>query len=717
MIFGGLVIAGCIYVFSKDKHRKQQEKIKELAQKLEISPSRHTIEDYSMKQQIADILSPFIRDNNGKNQPFQQIEKKKEEKEIEQKLRISTAMLGLAIAGLFFSPLQVIAFGGIFWISLPLYKASYQSLVKERKVDTIVVETIALTGILATGYLVLCAIGEISYYASLKLLLKTENRSVNKLVDLYKEQPKFVWLVKGDIEIKIPFEQLQKGNVISINAGEMIPIDGHVVHGHALIDEQALTGESQPAEKEIGMSCFASTLILEGRIHIKVEKTGEETTAAQIGVILEKTIDFKDLMVSKGKGTGDKAALPLLGLSAAVVPFGGLEVGAAIINTSFGFILELVSPIMVLNFLTIASEEGILIKDGRSLELLSKVDAVVFDKTGTLTTSRPHIGKIHTLNEYSEHELLIYAAAAEYRQTHPIALAILEEAKNRQLDLPVNEDTKYEIGYGVKVLLNHKVVQVGSPKFMKMEGIDIPNAIITRVEEAQQKGYSFVYVAIDQQLQGVIELRPTIRPEAKAIIQELQAKNKTCYIISGDNEQPTRYLAEQLGIQHYFSEVLPKDKADFIGNLQKQNKTVCFIGDGINDAIALKKADVSISIQGASSIAMDTAQIILLSENLKQIPFLFTLGQQFDQHMDINLKTAIIPTLIAIGGILFLPFGMTIAVAANSLSFILGIGNAIHPMVTYQYAKKELLKPENGKIKLLETSEEQKKNNLDESKL
>lgn len=698
MIISGIIIAGCVYVFGQEQKEKQEKKARQLAEKLTPALSAED-EDLSLKQQVKEILSPFVDDSRVQQiQELAKTEQSEEEKEIEKNLSFSAATVGISLVSLVFPPARILAFAGLLWTSRLIYKASYDSLTKERKVTADTMDAVAMTGILATGHYILGSFGALVYLASKKLLLKTEDRSTRKLLNLYGEQPKFVWIVVDEVEIEIPFERLEKGNVVSINAGEMIPIDGQVVKGYALIDQQALTGEAQPAEKKAGDTCFAATIVLEGRLHIRVEKAGRDTVAAQIGQILQGTIDFKEVMTSKGQEVADQSALPMLALSVLSVPFLGLIGGAAIANASFGYILRLVSPMMVLNFLTIASQEGILVKDGRSLERLSKIDTVIFDKTGTLTLPQPHIKKIHVINGLSENELLTYAAAAEYRQTHPVALAILEEAKERRLSLPEIDDAKYEIGYGIKVAIGDKKVLVGSARFMKGEGIGLPSATQSLTEEAHKNGYSLIHVAINGQLEGTIELHPSIRPEAQEIIRELQASNKTCYIISGDHEQPTRYLAGQLGIDHYFAEVLPEDKAGLVAHLQQQGKTVCFIGDGINDSIALKKADVSVSLRGASTIATDTAQIVLMNESLSQLPLLFNLGEQFSGHMKTNLRSSIWPAVFIVGGVFFLHFGMLTALIANQASLVVGVGNAIHPMVTYQQAKKRRQEQANRKM-------------------
>lgn len=691
MIFESIILGGAIYSFIQERREKQDKKSSKLAKRI----TNVSAENLSIKDQIIEILTPLKGDLNDKQVgEFSDIKKNKEEQETEKSIKISAVALGFAIAGYtIFTPLLFLSLGTMVFAARGMFQAAYQSFVKEKKIDANVLEFVVTTGILVTGHLIMASIGFLGFYISQKILLKTEDRSADKLVDLFGEQPQYVWLVKGvGVEVEIPFEELQKGSVISIRAGEMIPIDGHIVQGYALINQQALTGESQPAEKEVGDACFAATIVLEGSIHIEVGKAGKDTVAAQIGDILHKTVDYKEVMISKGQEQADEAALPLLLVSGISVPFIGVAGATAILASTYSYILKLISPITVLNFLTIASQEGILIKDGRVLESLSKIDTVIFDKTGTLTSAQPYLEKIHSLNGLSEDELLTYTAAAEYRQVHPVALAILEEAKKRELNLPEIDDAKYDVGYGIQVLLGEETILVGSSKFMNMEQVDVPITTKVLTEEGQQNGFSYIYVAINKKLEGILELRPTIRPEAKAIIQELQANHKTCYIISGDHEQPTRHLAQQLEITNYFAGVLPEDKADLVTSLQAQNKTVCFIGDGINDTIALKKANVSISIRGASTIATDTAQVVLMTESLQQLPLLFHLGREFTTHTETNLNYCKIPAGITIAGAFFFNFGITTAVIINQMSLMLGISNSINPMLTYQQAKNKKLK-------------------------
>jgi len=314
-------------------------------------------------------------------------------------------------------------------------------------------------------------------------------------------------------------------------------------------------------------------------------------------------------------------------------PFVGLTGTAALFCSNFLINMRILSPLGMLNFLHRASREGALIKDGRSLQTLAQADTVVFDKTGTLTLEQPRVRNIHTFGGTDEDRVLSLAATAEYRQTHPIALAILEEAGARGLNAAEIDEANYKIGYGITVKTGGHEVRVGSQRFMETEETDLPDTFADMSEQSHEQGCSLVCVAADDRLIGAIEMEPAIRPEAEEVIRKLRRHRMTFYIISGDHETPTRKMAEKLGIDHYFAQVLPGDKAELVGKLQEQGRKVCFVGDGINDSIALKKADVSVSMLGASTIATDSAQIVLMDRTLRKLPDLFDISRGFQENM------------------------------------------------------------------------------------
>lgn len=618
-----------------------------------------------------------------------------EEKEVNRYLVYSGVSLALVTGGLWYPVLNVVNAPIFLYTLYPFLVKGYNRVVKDKKVGVAVIDTVATAGPFLLGHFFVASFAVCLINVSLKLILKTEDHSRGSLINIFGEQPRFVWIERNGVEVEILFETLKIGDMVVVQAGQTIVVDGIIAKGMAQIDERALTGESQPVEKGVGERVFASTILLSGQISICVEKTGSETVAAQIGDILNSTADFKSSIVSRGQRIMDLGATPTVALSALSLPFLGVESALAILYASFGYHMRYAAPISVLNFLRMTSESGILVKDGRCLELLSEIDTVVFDKTGTLTEEVPTVGVIHTSNGYTQNELLTYAAAAENKQTHPIARAIINRRnasvahQNRKLTLPKVSDVRVEVGYGLKVRIGEKQIRVGSSRFMTIEGITI-GLDYKKIEEAcHSEGHSLVYVALDNQLAGAIELHPTIRPEAQQLISQLHQRNIETYIISGDHQKPTQALAESLGIEHYFAQVLPQDKANLIKQLQNKGKSVCFIGDGINDSIALKTAHVGISMSGASTIATDTAGIILMDGTLKQFIRLLDIANELDANLSRSTIMTVVPGIVCVGGVLFFHFG----IVSSLILFNIGLGasvlNALLPLIKHQGDKRE----------------------------
>jgi len=349
-----------------------------------------------------------------------------------------------------------------------------------------------------------------------------------------------------------------------------------------------------------------------------LEVAGSETVMAQIGEIVESTMALKDTKQAQAEAFTNRAVLPTIGLSGLAIPFVGAHGALGILDAHPQYRIIISTPLSTINFLNQIAEQAILVKDGRTFELLNQVDTIVFDKTGTLTLEQPTISQIHlfgdTAKSHPEH-ILAYAAAAEQRQSHPIANAILEEAAARAVEIPTVDDAHYQIGYGltVRLLDSGELVRVGSSRFMAQEGIVLSAEIEAVMQNVKVQGSSIVLVAVDDHVVGGIELQATPRPEAPEVVQWLREQDKEIYLISGDHTQPTAMLAQRLDIQHYFAETLPEEKGALIEQLQAQGKRICFVGDGINDTIAMKKSYVSISLRGATTAATDTAQVVLMN--------------------------------------------------------------------------------------------------------
>jgi Cu2+-exporting ATPase len=606
---------------------------------------------------------------------------KQQDKKFEQRFKVSLFSFGVSTLRQFvsYTPLAFLNIG------LYIYNFSYlreaeQALIQKRQVVNINVFYAGLfLSCIATNQYLVAGYWDVFYFYATKLKRKLEDKSKNLLLNVFEQQPRSAWILKDNVEIETPLEAIGVNDIVIVSAGEVVPIDGIIINGIATLDQHTLTGESQPVEKEIGDRVFAATIVITGRIEIKVEKAGKDTTVAKVGHILNNTVDYKTKIQLKGEEWANKGLLPQLGITGLALVTVNPIVAMAILNTNFGYRVQMLAYLQTINHLNLVSQQGILIKDGRSLELLTQIDTILFDKTGTLTKEEQTVGRILVCHHYQEDELLTYAAAAERKLTHPIAQAIFNKAVTSQLTLPKVADSEYKMGYGITVNIEGKIIQVGSARFMKLENITIPTSIMAEMAYSHDQGYSFVMVAIDKQLCGAIEIQPTIRPEVKLVIQNLrQSGIKHLAIVSGDHKQATQSMAKELGMDDYFYEVMPENKANIVENLQKQGHSVCFIGDGINDAIAMKKAQVSISLRGASSIATDVAQVVLMDGSLSHLGELFKIANNLDTRLKRSLIIGVMPTpIMVVGGFLF-HLGIISSVIINNIALFSGVGYAMN---------------------------------------
>jgi Cu2+-exporting ATPase len=600
---------------------------------------------------------------------------------VDHEFKYSLIAMGVTgVAQLVYSPLLVIGVPLVIYSSLPVIADAWRGL-RNKQLRSTIIDSIAITGSILGHYYFTNALINTSYFLGQKILVQTEDHSNQKLQQLFSTQPRYVWLWVDGVELETPFEDVKQGQTVVIHAGEVIPFDGKVINGQASADQHMLTGESQPQDKDLGDDVFASTLLVSGKIHICVEKAGKDTVAAQIGEILQNTTDFKSNIEARAIQTANHLTLPTLALSGVALMTLGPMAAVAVTYCNFADIIRISLPLGVLNHLKVATDKGILIKDGRALELLGDVDTVVFDKTGTLTQEEPIVGKIHSCGTYTEDDILSLAATAEHRQTHPVARAILNAAKERGLSLVNIDQAHYEMGYGIKVSLKGQDIRVGSRRFMLMEGIEMPDSEELWRTASHEEGHSLVYLSVDNILIGVIELHIILRPEVSTLIKNLRQRNLALCIISGDHYQPTKNLADSLGITEFFAETLPEDKAKHIEALQAQGRKVCFIGDGINDAIAMKKAQVAISIAGATTVATDTANIILMNKDLKQLDELFKLSADFEQNIKSGMKWSLLPGAIGVMGVFFFHLRIYGASSLYLFSLVSGISNATLPLL------------------------------------
>lgn len=579
----------------------------------------------------------------------------------------------------------------LLWLPLYLYAASlifqraWVRAIRDRQFD---VQHISTVMILLAPVVRLELLASLTFVLGLwsqQVAARVRKTARTELVDMFRQHPNEVWRVQDGSVVRTAFNQVRQGDCIVVYAGETIPIDGTIALGIGQIDQHMLTGESQPAELGEGDAVYALTVLLSGELQVYVQRTGEDTVVAQIGDVLNNTLAFKPGTQLWAEEVANKSVLPTLILGGALSIVGGLLPLFLLVYAHFKFRVSLSASLATLNYFRILNHAGILVKDGRVLDQLAHVDVVVFDKTGTLTTDRLELLAVQVFDPVDETTLFRMAAAVEQYQAHPIAAAIVHHATARGISIPPLTDTAYQLGLGISAVVEGQTVHVGSPRYMAALDIDVPQDVTAVADDAFERGNTVVFVALGGALAGTFELQPTVRPEATAIIAALQAFGiRDLMIISGDRDAPTRHLADQLGISQYYAETLPGGKASIIERLRDEGRTICYIGDGINDAIALRKAQVSVSLSGASTVAIDTAQVLLLDKSLRQLPRLFEIGKDYQKNMHSGLGVVIAPSVLAMALVILSVPNIPLLFALNLVGLVGGLGNGLAPGIRHQ---------------------------------
>lgn len=566
---------------------------------------------------------------------------------------------------------------------IPYMRNVERSLVRDKKVNVDVLFFTADALTFGTSNFVAAAFGLTLIHHGRYMVGKARDDSAKMVAHLYREMPNAVWTIVDGLEVETPLAEIQAGDLIVVNSGNVIPVDGVIEEGIAQIDQQALTGEAQPAEREAGEPVLANTIVLTGRLVIRVERSGADTTSAHVADMLLNAVSFKSGVQLQGERWADQAALPMLAAAGAVLPVVGPASTAVFINSHIGARILMFAPLTTLRHISEASKLGVLVKDGRALEQLADVDTILFDKTGTLTTGEPEVLRVTTLHQLSQRDILAYAATAERKLTHPIATAILKRAEAAQVEPFEIEDSQYHLGYGTSVIVNGETVRVGSVRFFQKEGFRVPETVLLMQQGAHAAGNTFIVVGIGKRIEGALELQPQVRPEARELMAQLRALGVNhLAIVSGDDEAPTQKLAHDLGMDEYFCNVLPEAKAQIVESLQAKGRVVCFIGDGINDSIALKKANVSMSINGATAIAKDMAEIIYMDGSLKHLVEVVELSRRLEVNLQRSLKLCLVPSALNIAGAFVFHFSILTSLLVNTACAAVGVSTVFYTKKT-----------------------------------
>ncbi|MGD1903092.1 MAG: heavy metal translocating P-type ATPase [Geitlerinemataceae cyanobacterium] len=487
----------------------------------------------------------------------------------------------------------------------------------------------------------------------------------------------------GDTQ-EIPLKEVVVGDIVVVFPGDQIPIDGNIRSGTATIDQQKLTGESVPVTRDVGDEVFASTLVVDGTLRIEVERTGENTRAGVV-VALMKAAPVHDTRIENyAQKIGNQAVLPTLFLGGAVwAATGSAARGISLITLDFGTGIRVSVPTAILSALTYAARQGVFIRSGRAIEMLARVDTIVFDKTGTLTQGHAEVVEVCSIDrDYSEADVLALAATAEQGLTHPVAEAIVRHAAENGVDHRECEDWDYLVGYGISARIDKRPVFVGSGSLMRKQNIKL-DGLHRRHPEILSGGNSMVYVATDREVIGAILYRDPPRPESHLVIADLHREGIEPYMLSGDVQPVAEAIASELGIESHnvYAGAFPERKVEVVKGLSESGKTIAFVGDGINDSAALAHADVSISFASATDMARETADIVLMDDNIASLILAIRIAKQTMDVVWQNTAVVAVPNLSAMLFGVFFILDPVLAVAINNGSAIVAELNGLRPLL------------------------------------
>lgn len=478
----------------------------------------------------------------------------------------------------------------------------------------------------------------------------------------------------GETE-EVQIDDIKAGDLLLVKPGEKMPLDGKIVKGKSQVDESMLTGESVPVEKSVDDEVIGGSINREGSLTIEVEKLMNESYLTQVIDMVRESQRTK----SKTQDVTNKAAkwLFYIALAAGIITFiAWISIGATIDTAIIRLVtvlviacphaLGLAAPLVISVSTSLAAKHGLLIRKRPQFEKARKINAVIFDKTGTLTEGKFGVTDIQTFNNIDENILLSYAATIENESEHPIARGILNEAKLKELELLEMSNFNSITGVGIEGTIDDKQVKVVSPGYVCKQKIDFDDKNFNKWSE---QGKTVVFLLVNEELAGAIALADKIKESSKLTIEQLHKRNIKAIMLTGDNQKVANYVAEQIGIDEVYAEVMPNEKADKVTEIQERGLVVAMTGDGINDAPALTKADVGIAVGAGTDIAMDSADIVLVDSNPKDILAIFSLSKRTYNKLVQNLIWATGYNVIALplaAGVLA-PWGIILSPAVGAI--------------------------------------------------
>ena len=488
----------------------------------------------------------------------------------------------------------------------------------------------------------------------------THKKSVGDLARSMSLNVGKVWLKKDGQEILVPSEKIVAGDEIVVHMGNLIPFDGEVSNGEGMVNQASLTGESVPVRRTLGSVVYAGTVLEEGELTILVKQTGGSSRYEKITAMIEESEKLKSGLESKAEHLADRLVPYSLGGTALTYLLTRNATKAlSILRVDFSCALKLAMPISVLSAIREANQHKITVKGGKFLEAVAEADTIVFDKTGTLTKAQPTVAEVVSFSETkSPDELLRIAACLEEHFPHSMAKAVVDAAKEKHLDHEeMHSKVEYIVAHGISTTINGEKAIIGSYHFVfEDENSIIPEGMEEKFRHLPEE-YSHLYLALEGVLAAVICIEDPLRPEAAEIIRQLKkAGLKKIVMMTGDSERTAKAIAKKVGVDEYYAEVLPEDKANFVEKEKAEGRKVIMIGDGINDSPALSAADVGIAISEGAEIAREIADITVAADDLAEILVLRMLSNRLMKRIHKNYRFIVTFNagliLLGVGGIL-----------------------------------------------------------------
>lgn len=546
----------------------------------------------------------------------------------------------------------------------PLVYLSIRRIVYNKgisKISSALLISMAMFAAIAIGDIF--AAGEVAFIMALGALLEeaTTERAKKGLKKLISLAPVKGRKIQANKEIMVPVESIQSGDYLRILPGETIPVDGRIINGETTVDQSIMTGESIPVDKTIDDDVFGGTINCFGAIDIIATKVGEDSSIQKM-IQLIKNAEQKQAPIQRIADIVASRLVPIALMIACIgyVVTGNIIVGVTVLVVFCPCALVLATPTAVMAAIGQATKHGVIIKSGEILETMGKVDIMAFDKTGTLTRGQLAVQSILAVDtDYSETDILQLAASAEAKSEHPIGKAIVSHAIEQDLEILDTTSFTMSVGKGIIAVIKGRELYCGNERFLEEHNIIVSESIQQAINVYRSEGKVSVIIANNEYIIGIITLSDTMRNDAINIISAISSLDMTTVLLTGDSKAAATYIGKKSGVSEIHAELLPGEKVSIIESLQGKQHKVCMVGDGINDAPAMKTADVSIAMGTiGSDIAIETADIALMSDDLSKIPYIKRLS-------DATIKT--------------IKFSIALSMAINCIAIILSLLEVLTP--------------------------------------